>query len=88
LFQFDTANGLLAIAAVHDLTNREKANDKRDRMSRLAAIAEFSSDANISIGPDSIITSWNPAAERMYGHSSEEMIGKRGWFMAPDWPPR
>jgi len=24
----------------------------------------------------------------MYGHSSEEMIGKPGWFMAPDWPSR
>jgi len=87
LFQFDTGDGLLAIAAVHDLTDRENANDKRDRMSRLGAMVEFSSDANISIGPDGIITSWNPAAERMYGHSSEEMIGKPGWFMAPDWPP-
>jgi PAS domain-containing protein len=88
LFQFDTGDGLLALAAVHDLTDRENANDKRDRMSRLAAMVEFSSDANISIGPHGIITSWNPAAERMYGHSSEEMIGKPGRFMAPDGPPR
>jgi PAS domain S-box-containing protein len=87
LFQFDTGDGLLALAAVHDLTDREKAHDQRDQMSRLAAMVEFSSDANISIGPDGLITSWNPAAERMYGHSSEEMIGKPGRFMAPDWPP-
>jgi len=87
LFQFDTEDGLLVIAAVNDLTNREKANDKRDRMSRLAATVEFSRDANISIGPNGIITSWNPAAETLYGHSSEEMIGKPGWFVAPDWPP-
>jgi len=84
LFQFDTEDGVLVIAAVNDLTNRETANDQRDRMSRLAAIVEFSPDANISIGPDGIITSWNPAAERMYGHSSEEMIGKPGWLKAPD----
>ena len=57
-------------------------------MSRLAAIVDFSRDANISIGPDGIITGWNPAAERMYGHSSEERIGKPGWSMAPDGPPR
>lgn len=87
LFQFDTGDGLLALAAVHDLTNRENANDKRDRMRRLAAMVEFSSDANISVGPDGLITSWNPAAERMYGPSSEEMIGRPGWSMAPDWPP-
>ncbi len=88
LFQFDTEDGLLVIAAVHDLTNREKASDERDRMSRLAAMVELSRDANISIGPDGIITSWNPAAERMYGRSSEEMIGKPGWSVAPDWALR
>ena len=88
LSQSNTEDGLLVIAAVHDLTDSEKANDKRDRMSRLAAMVEFSEEANISIGPDGIITSWNPAAERMYGHSSEEMIGKSGWRMTPDGTPR
>jgi len=88
LSQSNTEDGLLVIAAVHDLTDSEKANDKRDRMSRLAAMVEFSEEANISIGPDGIITSWNPAAERMYGYSSEEMIGKSGWRMTPDGTPR
>lgn len=88
LFQFDTEEGLLVIAAVHDLADSEKANDKRDRMSRLAAMVEFSEDANISIGPDGIITSWNPAAEKVYGYSSKEMIGKPGSFIPPDQAPR
>jgi len=56
-------------------------------MSRLAAIVEFSGEANISIGPDGLITSWNPAAERMYGYSSDEMIGKPGGFVVPNQDP-
>lgn len=87
LFQCDTDEGLLVLAAVHELTDSEKASDKRDRMSRLAAMVELSEDANISIGPDGIITSWNPAAERLYGYSSREMIGKPGSFILPDQAP-
>jgi PAS domain S-box-containing protein len=77
LSRVDTEDGLLVIAAVHDLTHSENLRHKRDWTVRLAALVEFSSDANISIGPDGIITSWNPAAERLYGHSRDEMIGKR-----------
>ena len=88
LSQIDTDDGVLVIAAVHPLTDHEKANDNRDRMSRLAAIVEFSGEANISIGPDGLITSWNPAAERMYGYSSDEMIGKPGGFVVPNQEPR
>ena len=88
LSRSNTEDGPLVIAAVHDLTDSQKTNDKRDRMMRLAAMVEFSEDANISIGPDGIITSWNPAAEKIYGYSSKEMIGKPGSFISPDRPPR
>ena len=55
---------------------------------------EYSDDAIIGSTLEGVITSWNPAAERMYGYSSEEIIGKSGRIM-PDllvptrcWSPR
>ena len=42
----------------------------------LAAIVRSAPDAVISKTVDGIVTSWNAAAERLYGYRAEQMIGK------------
>ncbi len=49
-----------------------------------AAIVEGSDDAIISKNLDSIILSWNPAAERIFGYRREDVIGKSITLLIPE----
>ena len=50
---------------------------------RLAAIVESSDDAMIGKTLDGVITSWNPGAERMYGYTSQEVVGHNVSVLVP-----
>ena len=54
-----------------------------DAESRLAAIVASSDGAIIGKTLDGVVTSWNAAAERLYGYAAEEMIGRPVSLLAP-----
>src|SRR5437763_8487183 len=49
----------------------------------LAAIVESSNDAIVSLDEDHQITTWNPAAERIYGFRRNEVLGRPASLLAP-----
>jgi PAS domain S-box-containing protein len=60
------------------------ARARRDEIAYyLASIVESSDDAIVTISLDATITSWNPGAERLYGYTAEEAIGKRTFMLIP-----
>lgn len=64
-----------------DITEIKQAEEKS---AKLAAIVETSDDAIVSKTLESVITSWNAAAERMFGYTAAEMVGETIYKIIPE----
>ena len=75
------ANGKRIFTGIcRDVTERKKTEDERFQ---LAAIVESSEDAVIGKELGGTITTWNKGAERIYGYSAEETLGKHVSILIP-----
>jgi PAS domain S-box-containing protein len=69
------------LGIVEDITERKEADAMR---SRLSAVVESSDDAILTKTLDGIITSWNPGAQRIFGYSVDEVVGKPITMLIPE----
>ncbi len=68
------------LEAARDRHRRKRAEGA---MQFLAAIVESSEDAIYGKNVDSLIVSWNPAAERLFGYSAEDIVGRSAALLFP-----
>lgn len=74
-----------SFSIVRDLTEQKKAEAVlRESEARFRAIAESSMDAIITTDDQNNIIFCNPAAEKMFGHSKEELAGQPGGMLLPE----
>jgi PAS domain S-box-containing protein len=82
------------LAALRDLADcvsdeLERVRQQQDaaeaalNQARYVSIIESSEDAILSKGLDGIITSWNPAAHKLFGYSAQEAIGQPMSILIP-----
>jgi PAS domain S-box-containing protein len=84
LSPLETEEGPLVSSTIRDITERKRVERGREQ---LASIVDYSDDAIIGKSLEGIIVNWNKGAERLYGYSAEEAMGRPiSMLLPPDRP--
>jgi PAS domain S-box-containing protein len=77
----DADGNIVGVSKIaHDITERKRIERK---LALLSAIVKSSDDAIVSTDLDGVIDSWNPGAERMFGHAAAEAVGMNARMLIP-----
>lgn len=71
---------LYVISVIQDITRRRRAEAEQRK---LAAIVESSQEAIVSRALDGTVLSWNAGAEKIFGYSAAEMVGRSISLLSP-----
>lgn len=85
---FNRIVGIVLLWVTAGLVARARRAKLDDATRRLGAIVESSSDAILSVTPDGFVTTWNAGAERIFGYTATEMIGRSILTLIPTLFPR
>lgn len=73
------------LAIVRDITDRKQTEEKlRASEERFRTVVEATKDAVIAIGQDGLITVFNPAAEHIFGHKCQKILGQPVDVLMPE----
>jgi PAS domain S-box-containing protein len=65
------------VAVARDVSEREFAKTRlKESETKFRKLAECAKNAMLAMGPNGEISFWNPAAERIFGYSANEAMGK------------
>ena len=77
----EAGRALRIVGAMRDVSAR---SEMEGSTTRLAAIVASSNDAIVGKTLDGVVTSWNAAAERIFGYSEREMLGRSIFVLIPE----
>ena len=78
---FQNGEMIAVVGSAIDVTERKSVDEARRRLS---AIVRDSSDAIYGLTLNGVVTSWNPAAEQLFGYTEAEMVGRPVAMIATD----
>lgn len=77
----DDSGRIVGVSGIdRDITESKRAVEQQ---ARLAKIVETSNDAIVGMTLDGAVTSWNQAAERIFGFTAQEMVGRSILMIIP-----
>jgi PAS domain S-box-containing protein len=83
-----TSEGTMVLSSVVEISERKRTEAALHRYAEreqlFVAVVESSDDAIVTKTLDGVITSWNQAAERLFGFSAQEAIGKSIDIIVPN----